>query len=117
MSKIEHTPGPWAVEDPMGAEIGLSIVQDGLKTYEWEFIAMACQSTAGDERMGRQRFISPEEQEANAHLIAAAPDLLEACRLLIGADGEGMMFSDRVNKARHAIAKAEGRSCASFARK
>jgi hypothetical protein len=60
----------------MGAEIGLSIVQAGLKTYEWEFIAMVCQSTAGDERMGRQRFISPQEQEANARLIAAAPELL-----------------------------------------
>lgn len=77
MSEMKHTPGPWEVEDQMGAEIGLSVVQAGLKTYEWEFIAMVCQSTAGDEIMGRQRFISPDEQKANANLIAAAPDLLK----------------------------------------
>ncbi|MEZ2220728.1 hypothetical protein [Rhizobium sp. RCC_161_2] len=106
MSK--HTPGPWEVEDPMGAEIGFSIVQAGLKTYEWEFIAMACQSTAGDERMGRQRFISPKEQEANARLIAAAPELLEclkdARRLLSDQVAIDLVYLDEV------IAKAEGRS-------
>ncbi|NTG07110.1 hypothetical protein [Rhizobium rhizogenes] len=106
MSK--HTPGPWEVEDPMGAEIGLSIVQAGLKTYEWEFIAMVCQSTAGDELMGRQRFISPKEQEANACLIAAAPELLEclkdARRLLSDQEAIDLVHLDEV------IAKAEGRS-------
>ncbi|MBB4342101.1 hypothetical protein [Rhizobium leguminosarum] len=106
----KHTPGPWAVEDPMGAEIGLSIVQDGLKTYEWEFIAMVCQSTAGDERMGRQRFISPKEQEANARLIAAAPDLLEALKNLAAAAAGGWPISEELIAAGYAIAKAEGRS-------
>ncbi|NTG73256.1 hypothetical protein G6M02_07920 [Agrobacterium rhizogenes] len=104
MSK--HTPGPWEVEDPMGAEIGLSIVQAGLKTYEWEFIAMVCQSTAGDELMGRQRFISPKEQEANAHLIAAAPDMLAALKHVLESNDAKLSHEMAVN----AIAKAEGRS-------
>jgi hypothetical protein len=43
---------------------------------------------------------------ANARLIAAAPDLLDACRAVL-ADG----FLDRpsLNKCRAAIAKADGR--------
>lgn len=106
---VKHTPGSWDVEDPMGAEIGLSIVQSGLKTYEWEFIAMVCQSDASEERMGKQRFISPGEQEANARLIAAAPELLEALKgMLVVAN----LFTDSPyhEAARAAIAKAEGRS-------
>lgn len=100
------TPGPWEVENPMGEEIGLSIVQAGLKTYEWEFIAMVCQSTAGDERMGRQRFISRKEQKANAHLIAAAPELLECLKdarsKLADPNAIDLAYIDEV------IAKAEG---------
>lgn len=123
---VKHTPGPWFVEDPMGAEIGLSIVQYGLETYEWEFIAMVCQSDASDERMGRQWFISPEEQMANATLIAAAPDLLEALEGLLDAyskpderlccDGRecGCMGSTVHQMAEHyaraVVARAEGRS-------
>lgn len=107
--EVKHTPGPWAVEDPMGAETGLSIVQSGLKTYEWEFIAMVCQSDASDERMGRQLFILPEEQMANATLIAAAPDLLEALKGMLIVSN---LFTDSPyhEAARAAIAKAEGRS-------
>ena len=48
------------------------------------------------------------ENEANARLIAAAPDLLEALESLCGHTDEGMMFSERAAKARAAIAKARG---------
>ena len=33
----KHTPGPWEIQAPMDFE--LSIVQAGLKAYEWKFIA------------------------------------------------------------------------------
>lgn len=109
---MQHTPGPWDVEDPMGADIGLSIVQAGLKTYEWEFIAMVHKSEEGEERMGRQRFISPKEQEANARLISAAPDLLAALRQALHCL-EGNQHTPtgtaRYERALAAIAKAEGR--------
>ena len=49
------------------------------------------------------------EQEANANLIAAAPDLLEACEALLdsiygGGGGDGEVLA----KANAAIAKARG---------
>lgn len=109
MSETKHTPGPWAIEDPMGAKDGLTIVQAGLDAYEWEFIAMVCQSDFVDgDHMGRQRFISPKEQEANARLIAAAPDLLEVAKLLVSWLDEEDGAHKLCDKARAAIRKAEG---------
>lgn len=110
--KIEHTPGPWTIEDPMGADIGLSVVQCGLEAYEWEFIAMVSRSDWVDgAHMGRQHFISPEEQIANARLIAAAPDLLDALRGLVNAVGrKPSIVHEAVRKAEVIISKAEGRS-------
>jgi hypothetical protein len=57
---------------------------------------------------------SADEAEANARLIAAAPDLLEALQTIMGdADhGQGMMWSDRCRMAREAIARATGKSAA-----
>lgn len=65
-----HTPGPWAVEDPMGFE--LSIVQANKPTYEWEFIASL---TLPEDGEGFPR----EVVEANARLIALSPEMLDAC--------------------------------------
>jgi hypothetical protein len=51
--------------------------------------------------------------EANAHLIAAAPELLEACRGLIAANDrchdDPFNLGNAIAHARAAIAKAEGR--------
>lgn len=46
--------------------------------------------------------------EANARLIAAAPDLLEALYLLVRDKDRGMRFSERIRHAEAAIAKATG---------
>lgn len=50
------------------------------------------------------------EQQANARLIAAAPDLLKALQALVDlSDSEGLICGPRViNNARAAIAKAAG---------
>ena len=49
-----------------------------------------------------------EEQEANARLIAAAPDLLTSCKVMyeILATWDG--YNAETKRAREAIAKAEG---------
>ncbi len=58
----EHTPGPWIVS-------GESIVSDEMEIC-----------IANIERDGGYEALAPE-RDANARLIAAAPDLLAACKL------------------------------------
>jgi hypothetical protein len=60
------------------------------------------------------RCIEPAEQrDANARLIAAAPQMLEALTSLVAAydedEGYGDSFVARIDSARAAIDKAEGR--------
>ena len=91
MTKQTYTPGPWGIE-------------------KWD---RACLIISG------QAIIAPapdsasrEEREANARLIAAAPELLEACKeaLVIAKhlkhDADSWLY---VELAKKAIAKAEGR--------
>ncbi|HEY2105555.1 MAG TPA: hypothetical protein VGH29_07205 [Candidatus Binataceae bacterium] len=109
-----HTPGPWSVEDPFGPET-LSIVPAGRPTYEWVFIA----SCTYDDQHERPPTISEVERNANAKLIASAPDLIDALHGLIGlvqliiptlAEPQRSAVADnhRLVAARAAIAKATG---------
>jgi len=52
-----------------------------------------------------------EFEEADAHLIAAAPDMYEAILSVLHADACGFagMMDSALSKARAAIAKAEGK--------
>lgn len=87
MSK--HTPGPWSVREDIGAVFD----RDGLPI-----------ATGGSE--------SYEEYQANARLIAAAPELLEACKQAYDVidDMDGPWNLDRIyNTLKVAIAKAEGK--------
>lgn len=64
---MSHTPGPWRIE----GERLKTAISGGHK-----HVAMVNYFDCG---RGDPRSISKEEHEANARLIAAAPDLLEAC--------------------------------------
>lgn len=89
MSK--HTKGPWFVSDEYS---GIVVDSDGIR------VAAACTD-------------KPYEQH-DATLIAAAPDLLEACQDFVnavraGSKQEIMLAIDAADKkARAAIAKAKG---------
>jgi hypothetical protein len=72
----KFTPGPWAIEYPMG-EDNPWIVQDNLPTYEWSCIAMVTRDEEED-RDAKGRFIGGVELLANSRLISAAPDLYAA---------------------------------------
>lgn len=74
----KHTPGPYIIENPMGEEYGLWIVEAGKQTYEWRCLASVHQET---EYFDKSLHISPREQAANARLFAAAPDLLRECEV------------------------------------
>lgn len=92
-----HTPGPWVVWEGH-AEVFAGPAKSNTPGMirGTRGIVANCESDDFGE--------NEDEQEANARLIAAAPDLLEALRcLLSGVPGAEVT-------ARAAIAKAEGKS-------
>lgn len=106
-----HTKGPWDYEDVMGKEIGLTIVQAGLPTHEWTFIATV-HNDEGEERDERH-FITYAEMKANASLIAASPDLLQLAYQYRDDLHHPPAHDSRERRLKAievAIAKAEGRS-------
>ena len=105
MEKAKHTPGPWEyfpAKDQDGDET-ISVRGDG------EFIA-----TLDTVSINFGPFRLPKNGEANARLIAAAPDLLEACKESHRRGVAGVAEHNGGEKPDicwlcAAIAKAEGR--------
>lgn len=101
-----HTPGPWVIYDdgPDGSDVIMAHVND--ENYDVAYIS-------NDESEAR-----PEsERKANAHLIAAAPAMLEALKGLLEAVEDETPDTlivqtgshDAAIKARRAIVQATGR--------
>jgi hypothetical protein len=108
MSEQQHTPGPWKVSE---VEDGGEIISRGVKGPNGRGINTGC-----DIEMF---------SEADARLIAAAPELLAACKVADGlfAYGVGGVATDTQNRdrcikearaimaqIRAAIAKAKGKT-------
>ena len=91
----EHTPGPWEQ------------VADSIKSRKADCVVVRL--PAQTDRVGDE---SPEQLErwnADARLIAAAPELLEALENLLKVhEGEGGTQYNAADIARSAIAKAKG---------
>ena len=88
MSNAQHTPGPWSIYFNSQDDLVIrKMFPDGQESHS----IARCHSGA-----------------ANARLIAAAPELLEALAEVVNAaDGEGWSQLDpSLSKARAAIAKA-----------
>nr|WP_313010796.1 hypothetical protein [Brucella intermedia] len=98
MAETKYTKGPWDWETPLGDDC-YSIVQAGLKSYEWQFIAHVHVGIPAEGMMPRQ------EALANARLIAAAPDLYEALKLLLSSAHD---HQTGIQEAEAALAKARG---------
>lgn len=83
MSK--HTPGPWTISycQIMGKPSGIE-----------EPIGIAD--------------VKNRDMDANARLIAAAPDLLEAAKAIMNSNRGEHLPAEKVGKMMEAIAKAEG---------
>ena len=84
-----HTPGPWRITGP-NIRAGNAL----LAVVENHWADMPCPE---------------DEKAANARLIAAAPDLLDALRRVmrhIPADSGGASLSDDMHRASKAIAAA-----------
>jgi len=90
--KTKHTPGPWIIEDDYVTDCDGNIVADVFKENQWN-------TTEG---------MVTEEMpwEANARLIAAAPELLYALQELFeGLVMEGVAYHRVMKKAKTLIDK------------
>ena len=94
--KTQYTPGPWAVEENSSPPLIWG------NDYEKPIAEVELHRSYADYKDG--------EVQANARLIAAAPDLLDACYQLIYAlmyDDEEELNNGMIS-ARDAITKATG---------
>lgn len=117
--KNQHTPGPWKCQNEDGKWLGnhddWSASYDGDNSTGVETtlpIVAGDGTTVAIAVYQNTSFDDDEELEANARLIAAAPDLLEAlvqlnadARYARGGDEKALAAHER---ARAAIAKATG---------
>ena len=89
----KHTPAPWVYQGGDNASVEVNIGE----------------TTANIDRQDKntgQYVISRDEMEANAKLIAAAPELLEALEELLIHALENDLHSQFTDKAKAAIKKA-----------
>lgn len=102
----KHTPGPWHV-----SKVDRDWVVSALSTDAVDYSVAYCQPSGWHKK--------DLNHKANAHLIAAAPDLLEALKSVINAidtanaltghlEGFAKVFAPTLAAANAAIAKAEG---------
>lgn len=97
----KHTPGPWqlSVETP-------TIIKQDLSSIGLSRGGVLIGSACGHESSGL--YPTYEQALANARLIAAAPELLEALVGFMHEFGDKTDNNANVRKARAAIAKATG---------
>lgn len=109
MSGPKHTPGPWRVAAPPDKvctdyrDEGGSMLDSNWARGGHAKTIVTCE---------HRSWMALGEEFANAHLIAAAPDLLDAAKNLVRHLSENFRddASVWVREANAAIAKAEGRS-------
>ena len=95
MSQAKHTPGPW-LTDRNNVHTGQIATIHHCLNNNWVEVWTDKWAETG---------LGEAEQEANARLIAAAPELLEALQALLA---ESVYESMATATARAAIAKATG---------
>jgi hypothetical protein len=85
--QAQHTPGPWHLTPGSARRDGKASITD----QNWERVALVEDAT-----------------ETDARLIAAAPELLEALQYIVGWNPDDWSAETARDRARAAIAKAEG---------
>ena len=93
MSAIKYTPGPW--ETRFGATDQVFVADGGPRIC----VVMP---------KHQEPYRAYAEDAANARLISAAPELLEALQRVVKADDDQALDSGDIDVARAAIAKATG---------
>lgn len=116
-TKTTHTPGPWSVgysEKKRYAATGHcdwweASIHVGERGSRGNCLALVCMGGTGATRTDQ------DSVEANARLIAAAPELLEALEAIIDSARDGRdipeWLDERLVSAEAAIRKARGEQC------
>lgn len=112
MTEAKHTPGPWFV-GYNGLDVGCINAKIGGHAKLFDIRGWGYLTGGGHGALGLSNDDAVRIQSANANLIAAAPDLLEALyRLMRECEMEGLEsragFDCWIGNARAAIAKANG---------
>ena len=97
----KHTPGPWIATNARGSGFQTSF---GIK-HKSEFVDGGEHAEVNVLHTTREAY---ETAKANAALIAAAPELLEALKALV-ADPYQVPWKSNIDRAKEAISRAEGR--------
>ncbi|MEE3046621.1 MAG: hypothetical protein VX620_15335 [Pseudomonadota bacterium] len=107
-AQTKHTPGPWKsyiLRSKAGRDLGW-IVEHSNGRIAWTSLAYADTNKEADK--------NDPAREANARLIAAAPDLLNACKAVFddvaSIDNDSCLSLEVGRALKAAIAKAEGMS-------
>lgn len=105
MKTVKHTPGPWVVKPEKEDDTYLRIRGQALG-HRFKIAKVLCPANEDFEQLISEW----RETQANARLIAAAPDLLEALQLCLARLEPAMteLEFEAVDAARAAIAKATG---------
>ena len=99
MKTTTHTPGPWRIRGKRDGLITVETVATAPAGYGLPVANVLCHSYMQDP------------SEANAMLIAAAPELLEACKLVLAQhDTTDCMGPTVAADVRAAVQKATGTS-------
>lgn len=90
MEELKHTPKPWNAHQ-----------------IKFSFGAQCFEVNSGEDE---RHVIAGVYEKADAHLIAAAPEMLEALEMIIkNKNFMHMLWSDKRTQIQKAIAKARGR--------
>lgn len=105
----DHTPGPWTVGDKPGVWVGPVITANSGK----KGIAFVVGQTDSGWLGGYETSVGEDRTNANARLLAAAPDLLVGLKRLVQYSDEyptgGYHMNDVIRQCRAVIAQVEGR--------
>jgi len=96
--KAKHTPGPWVI---YAGNEGKPVIHspEYEKNAGGGIIGIAVLQTVGEE----------SQRQANAALIAAAPELMNACQMAVNEMPGNEQGQKIASMLRAAIAKAEGK--------
>ena len=102
--RAKHTPGPWMLSQTKHESVvdswHIDIGKHKIPLFPYKRIYSEDRTQSG--------LVTDAEHIADARLIAAAPDLLDALQQLCNERKAGLASLETWEKARAAIAKAEG---------